>query len=57
MITETDTWQAFTQRAAETLSKFQDNEISMAEAFRFFEANSASLRAISPAVHSRQLLM
>lgn len=40
METEADAWRAFTQLGADTLSKFQRNDISMTETFRFFEAKS-----------------
>ncbi len=40
MKTDEDAWRAFTELGAETLSRLQRNEISMTEAFRFFEAQS-----------------
>lgn len=36
-----DDWSQFTESAAHTLMKLQRREISMEEASRFFEANSA----------------
>jgi hypothetical protein len=41
MTSEIDPWRVFTQCGANALSKFQRNDITMVEAFRFFEANSA----------------
>lgn len=40
MKTDENAWRAFTQLGAETLSKFQSNDIRMTEAVRFFEAKS-----------------